>query len=314
MKQTLSVICPVYNEEKTVPVFFERLQNAISEIGDSYEFQIIFVNNDSGDNTLSIIKDLRASHPNVNYLTMSRNFGHQSSLLCGLTHASGDAIVIVDADCEDPPELIPTFVRKWKEGFDIVYGRRGDRPEGKGLLFARRAFYRITSAIADNDFIVDMAEFGLITRRVRDEVLKMRTSFPFIRNEIAYVGFSQFGINYDREQRVGGRSSLNTIGLIRYALTGILTASTFPLRLVAYLGALLLIVNIAAALTLLAVPSLGSPDILYLLNFSFVVFAVGTISVYLARVYKNGLRRPVYIVDWGRSRMDGFPPAADDGA
>jgi len=312
MKKTISIICPVYNEEQTVPVFFERLQNALSEIAGSYEIQIIFVNNDSADRTLSIIKDLRAAHPNVNYLTLSRNFGHQSSLLCGLTHATGDAIVIVDADCEDPPELIPNFIRKWEEGFDIIYGRRGDRPEGRGLLFLRRAFYRITSAIADNDFVVDMAEFGLMTQRVRNEVLRMRTNFPFIRNEISYVGFKQFGIDYDREQRVGGKSSLNAVGLVRYALTGFLTASTFPLRLVAYLGAALLIANIAGTLVLLAEPSLGPPDILYLLDFSFVIFGAGTISIYLARVYKNGLRRPVYIVDWQRSGWDGDRPAGDD--
>ena len=249
-KKKISVICPVFNEENTISLYYERFQKAISCLKDRYHVELIFVNNCSEDNTLSLARNLHSQNSSVQVISLTRNFGYQASVLCGLSFATGDAVVVNDVDGEDPPELIPKFVDLWEKGYDIIYGKREKRPEFFGLTLCRKLFYRFTRAIADNDFILDMAEFSLFTRQVRREVLKTKTSFPFIRNELAYVGFRQIGVSYNREKRIGGKG--NYIG--------------FPL--------------------------------IYIFNTMFLIAAVIFLSTYMARVYKNGIRRPIFIVDW----------------
>jgi dolichol-phosphate mannosyltransferase len=238
----------------------------------------------------------------VQIISLTRNFGYQSSVLCGLTFATGEAIVVNDVDGEDPPELIPKFVEQWEKGYEIIYGQRGKRPEFFGLTLCRKLFYRLTQAIADHDFILDMAEFSLITRRVRDEVIRTKTSFPFIRNELAYVGFRQIGVPYDREQRIGGKSNYKGIaGLFRmtqFAVAGILTASTFPLRLIFYLAVPLLLINSIALLLYFLAPENTPIHLVYILNTMFLITAVTFLATYMARVYKSGVQRPIFIVDW----------------
>jgi len=301
-KQKISVICPVFNEEETIPLYYERFQQAIACLLDHYEIELTFVNNCSTDNTLAAIKLLQTKDPTVQYITLTRNFGYQSSVLCGLTFATGEAIVVNDVDCEDPPELIPKFVEKWGEGYDIIYGRRGKRPEYPGLTLCRKIFYRLTRAIADNDFILDMAEFSLFSKRVRDEIVKIKTTFPFIRNELAYVGFRKIGIPYDREPRIGGKSNYmgfkGMFRMIKFAVAGILTASTFPLRLIFYLAAPLLLINFIAVFSYFVNPEAIPINLIYMLNTMFLISAVTFLSTYMARVYKDGIQRAIFIVDW----------------
>lgn len=306
-KKKISIICPVFNEKKTIPLYYERFKKAISCLLDRYVVELIFVNNCSTDNTLVAIKKIQAKDPTVQYITLTRNFGYQSSVLCGLTFASGDAIVVNDVDCEDPPELIPKFVEKWEEGYDIIYGRRGKRPEYRGLTLCRKIFYRLTRAIADNDFILDMAEFSLFSKRVRDEIVKLKTTFPFIRNELAYVGFRKIGIPYDREPRIGGKSNYmgfkGMLRMIKFAVAGILTASTFPLRLIFYLAAPLLLINFIAIFSYFINPETIPINLIYILNTMFLISAVTFLSTYMARVYKDGIQRAIFIVDWDNSRL-----------
>jgi polyisoprenyl-phosphate glycosyltransferase len=301
-KKKISIICPVYNEEETIPLYHERFQEAVACLHDRYVIELTFVNNCSTDNTLSAIKDLQIKNINIQYITLTRNFGYQSSVLCGLTYAKGDAIVVNDVDCEDPPELIPKFVDQWEKGYDIIYGKRGKRPESFSLTLCRKIFYRLTKIIADNDFILDMAEFSLFTERVRDEVMRTQTSFPFIRNELAYVGFKIIGVDYDREPRIIGRGNYKGFAgmfrMIKFAVAGILTASTFPLRLIFYLAIPLLAANITAILYYFLTPELVQLHFMYTLNTMFLITAVTFLSTYMARVYKNGIKRPIFIVDW----------------
>ena len=314
-KKKISIICPVYNEETTIPLYYDRFQKAIACLLDRYEIEITFVNNCSTDNTLVAIKNLQIKNTNIQYITLTRNFGYQSSVLCGLTYAKGDAIVINDVDCEDPPELIPKFVEKWEEGYDIIYGRRGKRPEYRGLTLCRKIFYRLTRAIADNDFILDMAEFSLFTRQVRNEVLKTKTSFPFIRNELAYVGFRQIGVPYNREKRMGGEGNyIGFAGIFRmfqFAVAGILTASTFPLRFIFYLAVPLLLSNFLILVMYFLTPERVPFYLIYSLNTMFLITAVTFLSTYMARVYKNGIQRPVFIVDWQNTILNDHPPSQD---
>jgi len=310
-QKKISIVCPFFNEEEIINLYYDRLQEAISSLKSRYLIELIFINNCSEDSSLAIAKKIHSHDSSVQVISLTRNFGYQSSVLCGLTFATGDAIVINDVDGEDPPELIPKFVAQWEKGYDIIYGKREKRPEFSGLTFCRKIFYRLTKIIADNDFILDMAEFSLFTRRVRDEIIRTKTSFPFIRNELAYVGFRQIGISYDREERIGGKG--NYIGIagmfrmVKFAVAGILTASTFPLRLTFYLAAPLLLGNFLVLFVYFLTPEKALLPLVYILNTMFLITAVTFLSTYMARVYKNGIQRPVFIVDWENTILKTHP-------
>ena len=310
-KKKISVVCPVFNEERTIDLYYERFQKAISCLQDRYLIELIFINNCSEDNTLSIAMKLHSQNSSVQVISLARNFGYQASVLCGLNFATGDAIVVNDVDGEDPPELIPMFVEQWEKGYDIIYGKRGKRSEFLGLTLCRKLFYRLTRAIADNDFILDMAEFSLFTRRVRDEVLRTKTSFPFIRNELAYVGFRHIGISYDREERIGGKGNyVGIAGMLRmfkFAVAGILTASTFPLRLTFYLAIPLLLSNFLVLFVYFLTPEKAPLPLIYILNTMFLIAAVTFLSAYMARVYKDGIARPIFVVDWLNTILNDHP-------
>jgi len=307
-KQKISVVCPVFNEEEAIPLYYERFKKAMASLQDRYLIELTFINNCSTDNTLDEIKALHAKDSSIQYISLTRNFGYQSSVLCGISFATGHAIVVNDVDCEDPPELIPKFVNQWEKGFDIIYGKRGKRPEYLGLTLCRKIFYRLTKAIADNDFILDMAEFSLFSQRVRDEVMRTKTSFPFIRNELAYVGFRKIGIDYDREPRITGKGNYKGFSgmfrMVKFAVAGILTASTFPLRLIFYLAIPLILSNFAAIFFYFVSPNNIPLHLIYTINTMFLITAVTFLSTYMARVYKNGIERPIFIVDWENTNLN----------
>ena len=295
-RQSLTVICPVYNEALSIDYFFERFAKVREGLVSSLDVDLVFVNNASTDDTLAKILALRAQHPWVQVLTQARNFGYQASVLCGITNTHSDAYVVIDCDCEDPPEMIPTFVEKWREGYDLVYGRRDFRPESRIVVAARKIFYRITHAIADSDFILDMAEFSLFTKRIRGFVLSHGSTFPFVRSDLAYPGFRRFPVPYTREPRRFGKTNYNLVGMSRFAIAGILSASTFPLRLLAYTGIpLCLIDGVYGILTLFWQPV--ALTFFLFLNIGFLVAAVSFLAIYLARVTKDLIGRPVFVVD-----------------
>jgi glycosyltransferase involved in cell wall biosynthesis len=302
-KPLISIVCPVYNEEVCVPLFFARLQSALRDVRSDFEFELLFTNNCSTDRTLEEIQKIRAGAPWVQVITLSRNFGYQASIMCGLRNAAGEVVIFIDVDCEDPPEMIPQFIQHWRAGNDVVYGRRAERPESFVIVGARKLFYRITRAIADSDFNLDMAEFSLISRRVRDVCLRNRSSYPFVRNEIAYAGFQQFGIRYAREARVAGATHYNLFRMTRFAIAGILSSSTFPLRFTAYFGLPIAFVDLVVLIVRLTI---GPFDLqpLVLANFILVLIAVSGLSLFMARIYKDVIRRPLYIVNSDRSLVN----------
>jgi polyisoprenyl-phosphate glycosyltransferase len=301
----VSIICPVFNEEDCIPLFFSRLEQVARPLEDRYRFELIFTNNGSTDRSVARILEIREKHPWVQLITLSRNFGYHASLMSGLVNAMGELLVIIDVDCEDPPELIPVFLKGWEEGNDLVYGERISRPEAWWLKVARKLFYRITRSIADSDFILDMAEFSLFTRRVRDVLSSNRSTFPFLRNEIAYAGFSRKAIPFTRLQRVHGRTHYRLLGMARFAITGMLSSSTFPLRAAAYLGILIGAIDLAIAISRLVTSRPGDLAPFFLLNLAFIVVALGFASIYLARIYKDGVGRPRFIVDQNRTFLNG---------
>lgn len=292
----LTIICPVFNEESVVPLFFERILKVINQLSSNYKVDVLFLNNASTDGTLSAVEALRKAHDFVYVITLSCNVGYQRSLECGLRNAQGDIIVFIDVDCEDPPELILEFIKYYEQGYDIVYGERVDREEIESIKMLRKLFYHIVQRVADEDIILYMAEFSLITSEVRDSIIQDKNSFPFIRSSISRVGFRRIGIPYKRHRRIAGETHYNLVGMTIFAVAGILSASTLPLRIPIFVFPFWLLrtflLGVAQILT-------GSPWFMLANLVSICAYLGGTvafIALYVARTYKNGLGRPNFTI------------------
>jgi polyisoprenyl-phosphate glycosyltransferase len=306
-KKLISIICPVYNEQDNIRMFYERAQQVMQSLTAQYDFEILFTNNRSTDDTSKIIYDLHKQDKRVKLLTFSRNFGYQASVLAGLTHAGGDASVVVDVDCEDPPELISQFIKKWEDGYEIVYGIRKKRQESKFIQWMRNLFYWLLHKFGDYEIVMNMAEFSLITRNVRQEILHNKSTFPFLRAEIGYSGFNRIGVDYIRQSRRHGKTHYNFLGMSAFAIGGILSSSTFLLRLSAFIGMFLLPANLVLLLLDLMEKYTRAFEILVTLDLMYLVFFMSVLSIYNARIYKDGVQRPVFIVDWKYSIMENSP-------
>jgi dolichol-phosphate mannosyltransferase len=239
----ISIISPVYNEEENINIFFEAIQNVKNNLT-NYDVELIFTNNASTDGTLKKLETISKKNQWVKIITLKRNFGYQNSLLCGLNYASGDLITMIDPDLEDPPEMINEFIKYCEMGHDVTYGIRKDREENYIMKKLRHIWYLLINKIADQDFIIDMAEFCMITKETRDSIISNKSTHIFLRNEIAYGGFKKKGIVYKRKARLYGKSKASLIYVAQYAIAGILTASTFPLRLISYLFLVLAPLNL----------------------------------------------------------------------
>ena len=302
-RKLVTIVCPVFNEEKAVPLFYDRLVKALASMEAKVRFEILFVNNRSTDGTEAAVMALREKDPRVQLLTMSRNYGYQASISAGMRHASGDASVNIDVDCEDPPEMIPKFIERWLDGADIAYGIRARREEFVLMHLARKLFYRVTKRVSDHEIVLDMAEFFLIDAKVKQHVLATRSTFPFVRGQVGYVGFRRDGIPYKREKRIIGETHYNLISAIRFGVAGILSSSTLPLRLLAYVGVAMFLIDLIAAPAFLLLPNVSS-DLLMraffagaALHLGWLTLAFGVAGIYLARVYKDTIGLPLYVGD-----------------
>src|SRR5262245_12322235 len=300
----ISILCPVYNEEPTVPLFYERLNAALAPLTDRYDFEILFSDNRSTDRTVERVLALREKDPRVQLLSLSRNFGYQHSIVAALRQAAGDAMCVIDADCEDPPEMIVTFIGHWEEGFDVVYGVRDRRAEPFLLTLLRKIFYRVNKRIADSDILLDMAEFCLIGADVRDAVVANQSTFPFVRAEIAHFGFRRLGLRYNRQARIAGRSHYSLYGMWRFAVAGILSSTTVPLRIPLYLLPPLVIVNAFGFWAEVTGRWPWGFELSVLADLLYLAFGFAFLSLYTARNYRNVVGRPVAVVDWRRSALN----------
>jgi len=297
----LSIICPVYNEQDSIPIFFERTKPVLEKLSSRYRCELVFTNNASTDGTEEKIKSIVQDNGNVYLVTISKNVGYQASLECGLRTARGDVFVFIDVDCEDPPEMILEFVHWFEEGYDIVYGERIDRDEPRHIMLARKVFYRVLKTLADDDVILDMAEFSLLAGHVRDAIVKDQTSYPFIRASIGRVGFKRKGLPYKRHKRVAGVSHFRLLAMAHFAIAGILSSSTLFLRLPIYfLPFWLLTIMFLAAGRVLTGNQWLDLVILFLV-LSYFGGAISFISIYVGRIYKNSLGRPNFVIDRQRS-------------
>lgn len=308
------MVCPVFNEEPTIPLFYERFMAAVARIRERVHIELLFVNNRSVDGTLAVIRELQKSDPSISVITLSRNYGYQASITAGMRLARGDAVLNIDVDCEDPPEMIPEFIEKWLGGADIAYGIRDKRQEFYLMHLGRKLFYRATKRIADHEIVLDMAEFFLVDSRVRNAVLSTKSTFPFVRGQVGYVGFRREGIPYQRQRRIRGQTHYNLISAARFGLAGILSSSTMPLRALAYVGVLGFLADMVLGVTVLAAgnpmsASWGAKTAVALLAFhlGWGLLAFGTLGLYIARIYKDLIGLPLYVVDEKASFLQPIP-------
>lgn len=299
----ISVIIPVYNEAGNIHKLYERLTKVMDSIAESYE--LIFVNDGSIDDTLSIVKQYAHDDNTVKYLDFSRNFGHQIAVFAGMEHSRGDYVVIIDADLQDPPELILDLYLKCKEGYDVVYAQREFRA-GETYMKKTTAkyFYKVLKYFSDTEIPLDTGDFRIITRKVVDIVIRMPEYNKFLRGQIAWVGFNQTGVTYNRDSRYDGKSGYPYSKMMRFAFDGLTAFSNTPLKVATYLGfAVSLVTFVVLVYTLYIKFIMGSAiqgwtstmiAILFLGGVQLV--CIGIIGEYLGRVLDNVKQRPLYLL------------------
>jgi dolichol-phosphate mannosyltransferase len=303
MKNSISVVIPFYNEEESLPLLYDRLNPVLSGIAVDYE--IIFIDDGSSDGSLGFVRNLNLKDGRMKFISLSRNFGHQVASMAGIDHATKDAIVIMDADLQDPPELIPQLVAKWKEGFDIVYAKR-KRREGEGLFKRLSAgiFYRLIKRLSRIDMPVDTGDFRLIDRKVAEDIKSMRIKNPYLRGMISWLGYKQTGVFFDREKRLKGKTKFSLTKMLKFAMDAVTLFSVTPLRLAVYLGffiaficSLYILDTIYQTVYLrITVPGWSSIMVAVLLLGSVQLISLGIIGEYIGRIYDEVRQRPLYFI------------------
>lgn len=298
-----SVIIPVYNEEANVQALYGRLSQVMAGLHPEYE--LVFINDGSRDRTIHLVKELAEKDARVRFIDLSRNFGHQIAVTAGLDACRGKRVVIIDADLQDPPELILEMDQKMNEGFQVVYARRRRR-EGESFakLLTARLFYRILASIASIDIPLDTGDFRIMDRKVVDVLKAMPEQNKFLRGQISWIGFRQTFVEYDRSERHGGKTGYTYAKMFRFALDGITSFSDAPLRLASWMG---FVVSGFAFLALLyalygklvlhqSVPGWASIIVSVLFLGGIQLISLGFIGEYLSRISNNVKQRPLYIV------------------
>jgi polyisoprenyl-phosphate glycosyltransferase len=307
-KPLLSVVIPCMNEE---PVIRETARRLVSVLGaPDFEFELIFVDDGSKDRTPEILRELQAEERRVRVVRLSRNFGHQVAITAGLEHAAGDAVAVIDADLQDPPEVLLEFFAKWLDGYDVVYGMRSER-EGETAfkLWTAKAFYRLIGCLSDTEIPLDTGDFRLIDRRVVDALLSMPERDRFVRGMVSWLGFSQVSVPYRRAARFAGKTKYPLFKMIKFATDGIVSFSVLPLRLATWIGFLASGLSILGIMVVLLeryfgvlglVKGWSSTVIAVLFIGGVQLVCMGIIGEYVGRIYGETKRRPLYVV---RERM-----------
>lgn len=310
---SLSVIIPVFNEEENLRSIYDRLCATVNGIpATSVEF--VFVNDGSSDRSINLITDLSKEDERIRFVDLSRNFGHQVAVMAGLEHCSGDRIVIIDADLQDPPELISDLWAKMNEGYDVVYAKRKAR-KGEGALkkLTAKLFYRILGKLTNVNIPVDTGDFRMITRRVVEALQNMPEREKYLRGQIAWIGFDQTFVEYDREARAGGDTGYTYSKMTSLALDAITSFSNFPLRfatisgfVVSFISFLLMLYALYSRFVLREYePGWTSLMLSVLFIGGIQLISVGIIGEYLGRVGANVRQRPLYIVKDTNAKKSG---------
>ncbi|MBQ7277791.1 MAG: glycosyltransferase family 2 protein [Clostridia bacterium] len=300
-EKLLSLVVPVYFEEEVLPAAYPRMKAAMEQTG--YAYEIIFVNDGSKDGTMGILRRIAKADPAVKVLSFSRNFGHQLAVTAGMDEAKGDALIIIDADLQDPPELIPQMVKMWEQGADIVYGKRQKR-EGETFLkkFTAACYYRLLSSMSAYPIPLDTGDFRLIGRNVADVFLTMREHDRFLRGMSAWMGFESVPLEYVRHERAAGKTKYTLKKMLKLAVDGITGFSTKPLSFPLFLGGAVCILSLLGfiavlicSLTASAAPWLWGLCGVFLIQ-GITLLLMGIQGTYLGRMFEEAKGRPLYVI------------------
>ena len=300
-EKLLSLIVPVYYEEEVLPIAYPRMKAALEKTGFGYE--IIFINDGSRDGTMKELRKIAAEDKRVKVISFSRNFGHQLAVTAGMDEAKGDALIIIDADLQDPPELIPDMVKMWEQGADIVYGKRKKR-EGESAFkkFTASCYYRLLSLMSAYPIPLDTGDFRLIGRNVADVFLRMREHDRFLRGMSAWMGFESVPIEYVRQERVAGRTKYTLRKMLKLALDGITGFSTKPLTMAIPIGGAVVALSLIGFLAvLICACTVGAAAWLWglcgvVMLQGIILVILGIFGAYLARIFAESKARPLYII------------------
>ena len=314
--KTVDIIVPCYNEADGLNLFYEETEKVVSQIA-GYEFSYLFINDGSRDGSLAVMRKLSAEHPRVHYISFSRNFGKEAGMYAGLTHSTGDYVIIMDADLQHPPALIPQFTDAIEKGYDCAAACRSTRTGEKGLRsFMSGLFYKFSNAMTEVKLPQNAVDYRMMSRRMVDAICSMSEVERFSKGIFAWVGFDTAWIPYENVERAVGTSKWSFKGLVKYAIDGITAFTVKPLRMIRDLGLLLFIISLIYILvvfikTLVSgvdVPGYASTICLLLFLGGVIEFSIGIVGEYISHIYLEAKDRPVYIIQdtdltEGRSRL-----------
>jgi dolichol-phosphate mannosyltransferase len=315
----LSVVVPIYNEEELLLEFHQRLSGVLSLLAPGLDYEIVYINDGSKDRSPALLQELFRQEPQrVKVLHFSRNFGHQLAITAGIDHARGEALVVIDGDLQDPPEVIRQMVEKWQEGFDVVYGVR-ERRGGESVfkLATAKVYYRLLNMLSNVAIPVDTGDFRLISRDVVESLHLVREHNRYIRGLISWLGFRQCGISYHRDPRYAGVTKFSLIKMVKFAVDGITSFSEKPLYFSGVLGAGLSLLGLLAALWIALGQLLGFSDtirgwsslmVTVLVIGGLQLFFMGVMGLYIGRIYRESKNRPLYVV----ARKSGYPESLSE--
>lgn len=301
----ISIIVPAYNEEESLPFLYERLTKLIDSMKD-YEFEVLLINDGSKDKTLELIKEIRNYDQRFCYVNLSRNFGKEVAMMAGLDYAKGDAVIFIDADLQDPPELIPELIKYWEEGYDDVYARRKSR-EGETFFkkFTSKLYYRILQKLSKVEIQKDTGDFRLLDRRCVNALRKLRESQRCSKSMFSWIGYKKKEVLFDRDARIAGKTKWNYKKLVDLAIDGITSFTTSPLRLSTYisiptfitLGVYFIYVIIKSFVVKEAIQAYQAIILLILFFSGIQILLFGIVGEYLGRIFNETKNRPLYLVD-----------------
>ncbi len=304
----LSVVVPLFNEEGNVAPLLERIVAIVKRLPGSPSYEIVLVNDGSTDATLDAIRAEMARRPHVVLVSLSRNFGHQLAATAGIEIATGDAVVLMDGDLQDPPELIESFLERWRSGYDVVYAvRRTRKGESAFKIFTASLFYRTIKRLTKVSIPVDTGDFRLMSRRVVEALRRSPERHRFLRGMVSWVGFSQTGVDYDRDERLSGTTKYPLPKMVRFAIDGITSFSDIPLRFASYFGFVVSAIAFVYALVVLGyklfslnppgyTPGWASTICAVLFLGGVQLMSLGILGEYIGRVYDEVKGRPLYLI------------------
>lgn len=316
----VSVVCPVFNEEDGIEEFHRRTVAALQAVVPVIDYELVYVNDGSADRSLAILRKLAEDDPACRVVNLSRNFGHQLAITCGIDMARGDAVVVIDTDLQDPPEVIAEMIARWRDGTKVVYGVRTQRTgESRFKLLTAKWFYRVLNRLSDTPLPLDSGDFRLMDRQVVNVLKEIREENRYIRGLVSWVGFTQGSVEYQRDPRYAGESKYTLRRMIKFAADGVTSFSEKPLRLSIQLGALTTLLTLLLA-AFIVVGKLLNPDnalpgyaslMTVILFFGGVqLLSIGLLGEYVGRTYRETKRRPLYVVAEQVNFDDA--PGADD--